>query len=934
MTKTIRRTATLLLMTLFILPALADETDDFMQMLKQFEQSSKSGKVKQANQIFTLLDQQEMLDTPITVDRKTPLDSIMMKVYYHGGDYLCALQQFGDAINYAERALPLCQGNDGYEGDCYNLLAVCYTRLTLYSQGIEAAEKSLKSFERTNDRGAQASVLNTLAGLYLMSKRPQEGEKYALRGIKLREEGAEPQRISINYGIASEIYHAMKQDDKALEYAQKAYDADMQNGDEARAAMRLCVKAEAEAGLQRMKEAKQTLERAIPMLKKSGNKHSLAICYNQMGELLNTSGRQAEAVNYLQQAREILSSQGDRYGEARSYHGLHEALKQSNPAEAARYLSSYADLKDSIYQDNIERMLSNFDSFYKNEQLAQDNDMLKRERRNFTWTVLGVLFVIFITIASLIYALYQRIHSNKIIQNNSEARERFYTNVTHEFRTPLTVILGKSEELEKQPAQSPEQVNEAGRMIGKQGQSMLNLVNQLLDISKVHSEIGEADWRTGNVIPWLYMVVEECEQLAQSKSIRLQYLPMQEEVEMDIVPDYLHKIIINLVNNAIKFTPIGGEVEVHCQQLSSKLQIRVQDTGIGIEPEHLGMIFDPFYREERDKQTVGSGIGLALVHRLVEAMQGTIHVESTVGKGTTFTLLFNLKHGKGNWMPLTWNGEYDSMLTQPISIEEKQQPIDTQENEESQARLLIVEDNADVAKLIGDLLAHNYQICYASSGEEGLQQLSNKKPDLVITDVMMPGIDGLEVCRRIRQNVNTRTIPVIILTAKTTQEDLEEGLRAGADAYLFKPFSGEELRIRVEWLLAERRMMREKFQLSSMQMKEAKQALKLDDKQFLTDFTNIIYEQMRQTSIDTDLIAERLCISRRTLQRRINAITGSTISNYITKIRIDYARQLLKEHPNMPISEVGMRCGYVDAAYFSRTFSRLMGLSPAQYRKA
>lgn len=637
-----------------------------------------------------------------------------------------------------------------------------------------------------------------------------------------------------------------------------------------------------------------------------------------------TTARQVGAREYYPQIYRLYS---DYYRNLGDYRRALETYERAS--------TSADSLMSANHLFEIDELQSDINQRKANERMAQAHHQLSVERTAKRLFAVGLLGAIAVALM-LWYVARMRKQSNRMQRNFMQTRNRFFTNITHEFRTPLTVILGKAEELQKATAASLEQQHTAGSMIVRQGRQLLSLVNQLLDISKVKSEVGNPDWHTGNVVPYLHMIVEGGQQLAKTKGITMLFMPKETEIVMDVVPDYLRKIMRNLIGNATKFTPQNGNITVSCERRDNRLCIQVVDDGIGISEESLKHLFEPFYQAESESANLGTGVGLSLVRQLVKAMQGEVSVQSRLGEGATFSILLPLKHGKGNWKPfneetiteISFDKEPGAGTGQPTGCNSL-----PDHDHDPRTRVLIVEDNVDVARYIGSQMPSAYSLTYATNGTDGLQKALCLQPDLVITDLMMPGMDGLEMCRRIRADRTIGTTPVIVITAKTTQDDLEAGLRAGASAYLFKPFSASELRIRVEWILAERRMLHDKYQLAAQQVNDAKTVLSQEDKDFVSHFTNTIYNQLHSTEIDLDALADHLCMSRRTLQRKVNDLAGMSLTAYITKIRTDYARQLIRRRPEMPVSEVAQACGFSDRSYFDRMFKQSFGVTPAQYRR-
>ena len=485
------------------------------------------------------------------------------------------------------------------------------------------------------------------------------------------------------------------------------------------------------------------------------------------------------------------------------------------------------------------------------------------------------------------------------------------------------------------------QVRSAAKMIVRQGNSLLGLINQLLDISKVRSAVGTARWRHGNIVAYTQMVIENFMPYAQSKRQELTFSHSLTDIEMDFVPEYMQRILSNLLANAIKFTPEYGKINLTLEQAASgRIRLTVFDTGRGIDPKMLPRIFDPFIHGEYQDGDVACGIGLSLVKMLVDAMGGTISVESQLGQGSTFVISLPSSH------PGTTDAIDDTDMT--FAFAQLSKPVaDKQPNGESSAaelandeltpRVLIVEDNQDIAYYIGMHLQGQSRLLYARNADEAFTKAIETMPDMIITDIMMPGPkNGLDLCRLIRQNELLSHIPIIIITAKTTEADRVEGFKAGADAYLVKPFNSDELMVRFKKLMERQRVMREKFAAIDTDTADSdkKAPMTAANRQFMNHLVDTVYRLMAQGAVDMESVASEMAVSRTQLNRKIMAITGQNASTYIMRLRLARAKRLLKADVTMPIGDVALRCGFDDVAYFSRVFKQTFSMTPSQYRKS
>ena len=327
----------------------------------------------------------------------------------------------------------------------------------------------------------------------------------------------------------------------------------------------------------------------------------------------------------------------------------------------------------------------------------------------------------------------------------------------------------------------PGEIIDKAKTIERQGRGLLTLINQLLDISKIKSAVGNPDWKNGDITAHLTMIIESYRDYARSRNIDLHFLA-REAVKMDFVPDYVNKVMNNLLSNAFKFTPEYGKVSVSVWREGNRLFLDVSDTGQGMDKETLTHVFEPFYQAETEARNIGTGVGLALVKQIVDTVRGTITVESETGKGTIFHISVPIHND--NKRRIIETPENNTPL-----LPENETMLSDSESGDNQCRLLVIEDNQDVAAYIGSLFSDRYAVAYSGNGKEGLEKALELVPDLIITDLMMPGMDGLEMCRQVRANEIINHIPIIVVTAKITEEERIKGLEVGADAYLVKPFN-------------------------------------------------------------------------------------------------------------------------------------------------
>lgn len=512
------------------------------------------------------------------------------------------------------------------------------------------------------------------------------------------------------------------------------------------------------------------------------------------------------------------------------------------------------------------------------------------------------------------------------LQELGRFKSRFYTNITHEFRTPLTVIKGMIGQIS-----GNEQI---ATIIRDNCDRLLKMVNQLLYLSKSDSNTLDINWVQGDIIPFLRYLTESCYSLAQEKSLSLEFFSKEESLVMDYDADKVQHILINLLSNAIKFTPGNGSVEVIVDEVqkhnSSCLRMTIEDTGKGIPSEKLKHIFDRFYQVEGStiQSEEGSGIGLALVKELVQSLDGKVEVESEVERGSTFYVYLPIHqhatelatHGpsSGQKMRFEESSSLDSLMPAPT------------DGDYDKPRILIIEDNADVATYIAICLKQDYVLDIASNGREGVARALEGIPDVIICDVMMPEMDGFEVCQKLKNDRRSSHIPIIMLTARATQQDKVIGLSYGADAYLTKPFDKEELLVRLRNLAVQSKRLRERLS-DPLFLHKHPEELEAREAAFLNELLQIVEANMGNEEFGTNHLCKKIAMSRTQLHRKLKALTGSSTAKYIRSVRL-YKAKFLLENTDLPIGEIAFQVGFKDFSHFSRSFFKEFSYRPSEIR--
>lgn len=518
------------------------------------------------------------------------------------------------------------------------------------------------------------------------------------------------------------------------------------------------------------------------------------------------------------------------------------------------------------------------------------------------------------------------------------AKTRFYTNISHEFRTPLTIISGMAEQISEHPERW---LGEGLDMIRHNSRRILSLVNQMLELSKLDAGKMQLQLRQSDVVAYLRYLAGSFRSYAESRELHLHFETKVPELIMDFDPDRLGDIISNLLSNAFKFTPAGGSIYLQVQAETSPepvLLICVKDTGPGIAATHLPFIFDRFYRGDSGENTAGSGIGLSLAKSLAQIMGGDITVRSSPGQGAEFMVQLPVaRNAPAADQPVTVPALANTAPMEAPALPGIQHPADSADVLEK-PMVLLVDDYPDILQFLEATLSHLYSTISAANGREGLEKALAFTPDLIISDVMMPEMDGMTLCRHLKNNSLTSHIPVVLLTARADEASHLEGLENRADAYIAKPFSHHELLLTLRNLLAGRSALR-RYYLAAAGLDAGEPAT--GSAPAISPIDEQLLHQLHQSVMarldDADLHVEDLCrslgMSHAQLHRKLIALTGMGANRYIRTLRLHEAASMLRS-PERNVTEVAFDTGFRDPDYFGRAFRKMFGMSPSEYRAA
>ncbi|MDF1548914.1 MAG: response regulator, partial [Bacteroidales bacterium] len=573
----------------------------------------------------------------------------------------------------------------------------------------------------------------------------------------------------------------------------------------------------------------------------------------------------------------------------------------------------------------------------------------------------GWAYSVYIVVFMGIIILLWKINDDRITEKNqvrierikqaqdeklNQAKLEFFTNISHEFRTPLTLIIGPIENL-----LANEKLNKNIRktlsMMSRNAHRLLRLVNQLLDLRKIEKNKLKLEACKSDILFFAEEIFQSFQELARRKNIQFEFEKNDLNIDVYFDSDKLDKILFNLLSNAFKFTPDNRLIRLIIQKNNTVsdifpdgfVQIIVEDNGVGMSQDTMNKIFDRFYQYSESAGSVqkGTGIGLSLTKSLVELHHGQIKVESSRANGSKFSVLLPLgrKHFNDNEIIEETINNAKEIQHQPMVLKEFEndslEPSETSSIDESAPLILIVEDNADVRTYIKEGLRGLYRIVEAENGKEAVKLTYDLMPDLIISDVMMPEMDGITLCKKLKTELVSCHIPVILLTARSSIEHRIEGLETGADSYIPKPFNPKHLLVRVKKLLELRQTLKEKYK-SSAEFEPIEMAVTSADEKFMKKAIETIKNQISDPELSVESLGKEIGMSRGHLHRKLKALLGQTPSEFIKTIRLKQAAHLLANE-DIPVSEITDLVGFSSPSYFAICFNKMYGLTPTQYKE-
>lgn len=675
----------------------------------------------------------------------------------------------------------------------------------------------------------------------------------------------------------------------------------------------------------------KSLEKCKEMDYKTGEAYAL----KAIGDTYLKMDKLENSVTYLEKS--LLLSKSIRLAiiEMDSYQSLSEAYAaKKDYSNAYQFLNKFIAIKDSLEIiekiNNANEIEEKFQSEKKNAKIAlleSENKIRElklnqsNNQRNAT-ILIAILLVLLIGLFIRLYYIKQQ--SNKKLKELDRLKSNFFANISHEFRTPLTLLKGPIQQMEQNPDRPLG--SKLVKMMKTHANRLLDLVNQLLDLSKIEEGKMQLVSTEGDIFKCLRTLSTVFNSLAASRLIDYKVNIPNYPLWCSFDRDKVEKIIYNILSNSFKFTEDGGLIAFSVSFSSNCLKIEIKDNGIGIEEDKIPYVFNRFYQVDNNqtKGSGGTGIGLALSKSLIDLMHGTIIINSELNKGTSVEIQLPIQEIK------TRTNSFEKTINLNAEVTIDNSYNFKKEDERNLPLILLVEDNKDMRFYIKSQLINEYKIIEAKNGKEGVEMAISFSPVLIISDLMMPKMDGIEMCYLLKNNIDTSHIPIIMLTARANVESKIESLENGADDYLTKPFDKNELQIRVKNLIVQREKLRQLFANTVSAVLPKEVAVNSIDQNFIKSLLEILETHYANPDFGVPQLQDEMGMSKNQLHRKTKALTNEAPGELIRNFRLKRAAQLIVQKADT-ISQIGYAVGFNNPSYFTKCFKKLFGVSPSAY---
>ena len=883
--------------------------------------------------------------------------------------------EYSKAIEHAKKALELYTllKDEEKKASSLNLLGNVYLYLALYDKALDYYLQAQKIYEQCGIEKDMAVVLSNISIIYGIQQRPALSREYFRKALRIDLKNKYYTGVAIDYANIANTYNDEKQYQKALQLYDSIVPVLKKEQDYYSLGSTYSLFGGIYNNLKKYEKAIELFHLSIESLEKVNDKKELINTYVNLAQVYYDKGDLETATAWAEKALELTKYVKRHFSFASVYQTLTMISKaKGDYKKALGYQDKAIQYNDSLKQSELSQKLLSMQTLYETEAKEQQINFLNKENALKSNRLLRQRLIIALVAVSLLLAVlliifllnrYRIKHQanraleiknseienqkQQIIEINSrlsvqaselkeldEAKSRFFTNISHEFRTPLTLIIGP---LEVMIAETSNEKNIAGyEVMLRQARRLLTLVNQLLELSKLEKGAMRLTLSKGDINKFIRTITSSYSSLATEQKIELIFKGLDGELDIWFDKDKIEKIITNIITNAFKFTNAEGKISVILRKVkgdSQFIEVAVRDTGPGIGSDHIKHIFEPFYQAASSSTKFGgTGIGLTLAKELVHLHHGTISVQSKPGAGSEFVIQLPVDKSMLDGDEFVESEEEPGYNNVPVTVETINKTSGTEQsgkNVAGKTLILIVEDNDDMRNYIAQNLPNSYHVSEAVNGCEGLEKANEIMPDLIIADIMMPGMDGLEMVKLLKKDERTSHIPVIFLTAKASDESKFEGLETRADDYITKPFSIRELALRVQNMIFNRNKLREKFE-KSITVVPSEVTSNSVDEQFLRRTLQIIENNMDNLEYNAEKFCDDMGMSRSTLHRKLIALTNQPATEFIRTIRLKRAAQLLSKRA-ASVSEIAYQTGFGNLSYFTKCFKEQFGKTPSEY---
>ena len=846
------------------------------------------------------------------------------------------------------------------------IIGSTYERLNDVNNALKSFKNSLKYAKIVNDTKMQINLLSNIGAVYNNRNEYEKALKYYLDALDLTNKtGKNPYLEVLNYNIGF-VYENLNDLDKALNYYnnasglntgniylssiilsrtgsiyenkgqyQKAIDIELKAlksakelGANENIAEIYIILGKCYTKLNQNNTANKYFQSALNLVKNTGDNKYLASVYYNYSSFFNKNKNHERAIYYLKKAVEINDKNNYMHSLAVNYLKLAESYKKLNNYKLSNdYYSKYIHLNDSLLaQDNIKKIYELESKFRLREkedslalqkaQLEIKNTKLSRQKiLNITISFIAVLLLTTLILAYL--NIKRRKKINEKLKSLDKAKSRFFANISHELRTPLTLIMAPLENLIAHNTDKSK--NDDLEIMKTNSEKILTLIDEIMDISKLESGKLTLCNTTVNLYELTKRIFFSFQSLANFRQLETYFkYEIDKNLTLELDVDKFEKILNNLLSNAFKYSTSGGKVSMIIRKIDEKISIEISDKGIGIKKDDIPKIFNRFYQSHNKPVLGGTGIGLSIAKEYAKAINGDITVDSIINRGSTFTFTF---------IPVISNKKikYKENLKENTSLSKK----DKQSNKSytTGPNILIVEDDIEMNKYLQSIIAGKYNFQAVPNGKKAIEVLKKENIDLIVSDLMMPNIDGFELKKIIQSNSSWKRIPFIMLTARSMDEDKLKGFMLGVDDYITKPFNVKELLARIKNLLINKKN-RDKWEEENPDINK----ITVEDK-FIKKAEKIILKNIDNSDFSVNDLANNLNYSRRQLERVLKKHTGYTPNEFIREIRLQKAYKLIKARKYSTVLEVSYEVGMENLSYFSQKFTERFGTNPGKMLK-